>query len=126
MLHEKLVNNCVSSGRSIWIVYAVIRTFLSSKLGLFHVKLYYLSYSSVLEQVQLSIAFFFQVEPLDYEEFVQHQRRARPFLQPGNFNTGSGSDPAQSLIDFPPDDIEVNIVPRKIRTLGHVLPEEPM
>ena len=30
------------------------------------------------------------------------------------------------LVDFPPDDIEVNVVPRKIRTLGHVLPEEPM
>ena len=71
---------------------------------------------------------FFQIEPLDYEEYVQQQRRARPPLgQPGSLNTpGSSSDPAQSLIDFPGDDIEVNIVPRKIRTLGHVLPEEPM
>ena len=68
-----------------------------------------------------------QVEPLDYEEYVQQQRRTRPFLGPsGTANLASGSDPAQSLIDFPPDDIEVNIVPRKIRTLGHVLPEEPV
>jgi hypothetical protein len=68
----------------------------------------------------------FQVEPLDYEEFVQQQRRARPFVGQSTLHAGSGSDPAQSLIDFPADDIEVNIVPRKIRTLGHVLPEEPL
>ena len=58
------------------------------------------------------------VEPLDYEEFVtQQQRLIRGQVSAGNNNI---------LVDFPPDDIEVNVVPRKIRTLGHVLPEEPM
>jgi hypothetical protein len=29
------------------------------------------------------------------------------------------------VMGFPDDDIEVNLVPRKIRTIHHVLPEEP-
>jgi hypothetical protein len=29
------------------------------------------------------------------------------------------------VMGFPEDDIEVNLVPRKIRTIHHVLPEEP-
>ena len=57
------------------------------------------------------------VEPLDYEEFVSQQQRLNRNQQSRNDNI---------LVDFPPDDIEVNVVPRKIRTLGHVLPEEPM
>ena len=29
------------------------------------------------------------------------------------------------VLEFPEDDIEVNLVPRKIRTEDHVVPEEP-
>ena len=68
------------------------------------------------------------VEPLDYEEFVsQQQRIARAANVPhgGNLSGNAGKND-NILVDFPPDDIEVNVVPRKIRTLGHVLPEEPM
>ena len=57
------------------------------------------------------------VEPLDYEEYVTHQIRA---------NRGQPKNYADNLlVDFPSDDIEVNVVPRKIRTLGPVRPEEP-
>ncbi len=52
------------------------------------------------------------VEPLDYEEFVSHQGRL------------GARDPCGHLLDFPADDIDVKVVPRKIRTMGHVLPEE--
>ena len=63
------------------------------------------------------------VEPLDYEEFVsQQQRLVRTQGQHGKTNPSNDN----ILVDFPPDDIEVTVVPRKIRTLGHVLPEEPM
>ena len=55
-------------------------------------------------------------EPLDYEEYVAQQQR---------LNKGHGKSDCV-IVDFPPDDIEVTVVPRKIRTLGHVLPEEPM
>ena len=29
------------------------------------------------------------------------------------------------VLEFPEDDIEVNLVPRKIRTEDHIVPEEP-
>ena len=61
------------------------------------------------------------VEPLDYEEYITQQTRMNRGQTKHNNN---GNDTL--LVDFPPDDIEVNVVPRKIRTLGHVLPEEPM
>ena len=61
------------------------------------------------------------VEPLDYEEFVSQQQRLVRSGQQGKNATNDNI-----LVDFPPDDIEVTVVPRKIRTLGHVLPEEPM
>ena len=66
------------------------------------------------------------VEPLDYEEFVtQQQRLARGG---GGMNTSHSNANRNEnvLVDFPPDDIDVNVVPRKVRTLGHVLPEESM
>jgi hypothetical protein len=52
------------------------------------------------------------VEPLDYEEFVTHQTRM------------GDRDPCGHMLEFPRDDIDVKVVPRKIRTMGHVLPEE--
>ena len=60
------------------------------------------------------------VEPLDYEEYITHQQRMARGQRPANNQSET------VLIDFPPDDIEVNVVPRKIRTMGPVLPEEPM
>ena len=60
------------------------------------------------------------VEPLDYEEYITQQTR----MNRGQTKHNNAND--NLLVDFPPDDIEVNVVPRKIRTLGHVLPEEPM
>ena len=55
------------------------------------------------------------VEPLDYEEYVSQR-------QIGGFER----DPLAHVMDFPGDDIEVKIAPKKIRTMGHVMPEEPM
>ncbi|XP_067118403.1 dedicator of cytokinesis protein 7 isoform X1 [Centruroides vittatus] len=51
------------------------------------------------------------VDPLDFEDFLnQHQDQA-------------DRDPIHHLLEFPPDDIEVGIVPRKIRTVGPIVPE---
>ena len=71
------------------------------------------------------------VEPLDYEEYVQQQHRAcgRANMSgrgPASDGGGTGNDDRLHLIDFPADDIEVNVVPRKIRTVRHVVPEESM
>ena len=76
------------------------------------------------------------VEPLDYEEYVQQQQRAfgnvgSRISSTGNNrgNTADGgitTDERLHLIDFPADDIEVNVVPRKIRTVQHVVPDEPL
>ena len=75
------------------------------------------------------------VEPLDYEEYVQQQQRAygnvgrtSSSVNPRGQITDGGVaiDDSLHLIDFPADDIEVNVVPRKIRTLQHIVPEEPM
>ncbi|XP_055386415.1 dedicator of cytokinesis protein 7 [Condylostylus longicornis] len=52
------------------------------------------------------------VEPLDYEEFlIQHS------------NTVC-RDPLNYLLDFPPNDVQVKILPRKIRTVEHIIPKE--
>ncbi|XP_035909573.1 dedicator of cytokinesis protein 7 [Anopheles stephensi] len=54
------------------------------------------------------------VEPIDYEEFLaQHSN----LLQ---------KDHLRSILDFPSGDVQVRIVPRKIRTIEHVIPKEPM
>uniref|UniRef100_A0A1B0BZM0 Dedicator of cytokinesis protein 7 n=1 Tax=Glossina palpalis gambiensis TaxID=67801 RepID=A0A1B0BZM0_9MUSC len=52
------------------------------------------------------------VEPLDYEEFLnQHMNILN-------------RDPLKHILDFPPADVTVKTVPRKIRTLEHITPEE--
>ena len=77
------------------------------------------------------------VEPLDYEEYVMQQQRAygnvsgrtNPSGAPRGGTTADGGGAADDrlhLIDFPADDIEVNVVARKIRTVEHVVPEEPL
>lgn len=54
------------------------------------------------------------VEPLDYEEFVtQHQ-------------TLIDRDPLKSILDYPPNDVELRVIKRKIRTEEPVVPSEPM
>ncbi|KAL1374744.1 hypothetical protein pipiens_004834 [Culex pipiens pipiens] len=54
------------------------------------------------------------VEPIDYEEFLtQH----------------SGllvRDPLRSILDFPANDVQMRVVPRKIRTITHVVPSEEL
>ena len=62
------------------------------------------------------------IEPLDYEEYVLQQQR----LAGASRLLGNTDSVTEHLMDFPPDDIEVNVVPRKIRTLGHIVPEEPL
>ena len=76
------------------------------------------------------------VEPLDYEEYVQQQQRnygnaTDRISTSGNSRgniaaTGYTAEERLHLIDFPADDIEVNVVPRKIRTVQHVVPQEPL
>lgn len=54
------------------------------------------------------------VEPLDYEEFLtQHMNILN-------------RDPLKHILDFPPTDVAVKIIPRKIRTIEHVVPKENM
>ncbi|XP_035782880.1 dedicator of cytokinesis protein 7-like [Anopheles albimanus] len=54
------------------------------------------------------------VEPIDYEEFLaQH------------FNLLQ-KDSLRSILDFPSNDVQVKIVPRKIRTINHQVPKEPL
>ena len=54
------------------------------------------------------------VEPLDYEDFVSQRHRL------------GERDPLAHLLEFPKDDLDVKVLPRKVRTMGHVMPEEPM
>jgi hypothetical protein len=76
------------------------------------------------------------IEPLDYEEYVQQQQRAYGntagrVSSAGNVRGqlcegGITADERLHLVDFPADDIEVNVVPRKIRTVQHVVPDEQL
>ena len=54
------------------------------------------------------------VDPVDYEEFIGIGSQSR----------AGERDSTAHLLEFPRDDIDVKVVPRKIRTMGHVLPEE--
>ena len=51
-----------------------------------------------------------QVDPIDFEE---------------HYSQYSEMDQLSRVLTFPDDDIEVNLVQRKIRTEQHVIPEEP-
>ena len=51
-----------------------------------------------------------QVDPIDFEE---------------HYSQYSERDQLSRVLTFPDDDIEVNLVQRKIRTEQHVIPEEP-
>ncbi|RZF36641.1 hypothetical protein LSTR_LSTR012320 [Laodelphax striatellus] len=54
------------------------------------------------------------VEPLDYEEFIQQHQLLLD------------RDPLRDILDFPPNDIEVCVLPRKIRTQTPSVPKEPL
>ncbi|XP_022240544.1 dedicator of cytokinesis protein 7-like isoform X2 [Limulus polyphemus] len=52
------------------------------------------------------------VDPVDFEDFLQqHQEQI-------------DHDPIRHLLEFPADDIEVGIIPRKCRTVRPIIPEE--
>lgn len=54
------------------------------------------------------------LEPLDYEDFLaQHQ-------------SVLDRDPLKPILDFPPEDVEVQVVKRKTRTEEPVVPYESM
>lgn len=54
------------------------------------------------------------VEPLDYEDFlIQHSSLLC-------------RDALRNILDFPPADVVVRTIPRKIRTVDYVMPKEEM
>ncbi len=54
------------------------------------------------------------VDPIDYEDFIsQHQNLI-------------SRDPLRAILDFPPIDLQVKEIPRKIRTQEYVLPKEKL
>ncbi|XP_055593172.1 dedicator of cytokinesis protein 7 [Uranotaenia lowii] len=54
------------------------------------------------------------IEPIDYEEFLaQHSNLLM-------------RDSLRSILDFPGNDVQVRVVPRKIRTIEHVVPQEDL
>ncbi|XP_037960753.1 dedicator of cytokinesis protein 7 [Teleopsis dalmanni] len=52
------------------------------------------------------------VEPLDYEDFLLQQINVL------------NRDPLKHILDFPPGDVLVKTIPRKIRTSEHIVPKE--
>ncbi|KAL1463566.1 hypothetical protein WDU94_015306 [Cyamophila willieti] len=54
------------------------------------------------------------VDPIDYEDFLLQQSLL------------IDRDPLKQLLEFPVDDIQVCVLPRKIRTLKPLLPKEPL
>nr|CAD7401942.1 unnamed protein product [Timema cristinae] len=65
-------------------------------------------------EVRISMSLCDVVDPLDYEEFIQQHQLLLD------------RDPLHHVLDFPENDIRVGIVPRKIRTLSPVVPEESL
>lgn len=54
------------------------------------------------------------VEPLDYEDFL---------IQHSNLLC---RDALRSILDFPHADVQVKVIPRKIRTVEYIVPKEDM
>lgn len=54
------------------------------------------------------------VEPIDYEEFLQQHSNL------------INRDPLRDILDFPPNDLIIRQVQKKIRTLDHVMPKEEL
>ncbi|ELU18916.1 hypothetical protein CAPTEDRAFT_133102, partial [Capitella teleta] len=51
------------------------------------------------------------VEPPDYEDFLHAQQ------------TALERDPMRHLLEFPPDDVQLEVLQRKVRTIAPVVPE---
>ncbi len=51
------------------------------------------------------------VEPLDFEEFLQQHQNA------------VDRDPMRVLLEFPPDDVTVDMLRRRCRTIAPIIPE---
>lgn len=51
------------------------------------------------------------VDPPDFEEVVEQQRYIMD------------RDPIRHLLEYPDDDLEVRLVPRKCRTIAPIVPE---
>ncbi|XP_075219096.1 dedicator of cytokinesis [Lycorma delicatula] len=64
--------------------------------------------------IQLSLSPYDTVEPLDYEEFIQQHQLL------------IDRDPLRYILDFPPNDIEVCVLTRKVRTQVPIVPKEPL
>ncbi|XP_059491152.1 dedicator of cytokinesis protein 7 isoform X2 [Neocloeon triangulifer] len=71
------------------------------------------SNSSVSGLSTISIASSEIVEPVDYEDFMQQN------------HVMVSRDPLRDVLEFPEGDVEVGVVPRKIRTEMLIVPEEP-
>lgn len=54
------------------------------------------------------------LEPIDYEEFLSQNAEV------------INQDPLKHLLLFPVDDVLVKTIPRKIRTIDHIRPNENM
>ncbi|XP_040062758.1 dedicator of cytokinesis protein 7 isoform X1 [Ixodes scapularis] len=61
---------------------------------------------------QGSVALSDVVEPVDFEDFLEQHRDL------------ADRDPISDLLEFPHDDLEVGVLPRKCRTVEPIVPEE--
>lgn len=52
------------------------------------------------------------VDPIDYEEFLQQH------------NQQISRDPLRHILDFPPCDVQIKRIERKIRTIEPIVPKE--
>lgn len=74
----------------------------------------YFSYYSVLIFISFPLQPCDFVDPIDYEDFIQQYQML------------IDRHPLRSIIDFPSNDIQVFIEPKKMRTKQPILPKEPL
>lgn len=54
------------------------------------------------------------IDPIDYEEFLQQH------------SSKICRDPLRHILDFPPNDVQMRSIERKIRTVEPIIPKENM
>lgn len=54
------------------------------------------------------------VDPIDYEDFLQQHASI------------ISRDPLRHILDFPPNDVQLKLIERKIRTVKPIVPDEQM
>lgn len=64
--------------------------------------------------MKLKVSLTELVDPIDYEEFLQH-----------HYNLIS-RDPLRHILDFPPCDVQMKRIDRKIRTIEPIVPKESL